>query len=278
MIQDGLLKIYPHTKDYSFLPTYGQIAPDPEGLPANFSIYTGQPIPDQNSLDTRFTPNLPPMPFGCTAESGTYNCNLEDSLFPYNPKDLYDNTSPGGPGGRDIRQMLSTLCSRGPRAVDGSFGPKRTAYFNVYGSGRITDAAAARIALWINQQEKRPVIVGTWWYPEFATVDIDGALQTPSFNPSQASLHCYIVTGWRTNTKGQIELQVISWQGMTYGVNGVCWMNETLYNALLRQPFSGAFTITKNTSQTPVPIGVQAYIDHISYSLVQFIRNLYNFN
>lgn len=271
MIQNGLKPIRPDTRDYSFLPTYGQVSPDPEGLPANFSIYAGQAIPNQNLADTRFSPALSPLPYGCTGESGSYTCSLEDAFSFYNPQDLYLNTPPGDQGGRDLRAMLSTLCSRGPRAQDGSFGIKRSAYFNCYGSGRITDADAVRIALWINQYEKRPVIVGSFWYPEFASTDINGSLPMPSFNTQQASLHCYLITGWRT-TNGVIEFQVLSWQGMNYGTQGVCWMSETVFNALMAQPYSGSYTITKEGSNTPVPVGIQAVIDHLVY----FVRNLFN--
>lgn len=41
----------------------------------------------------------------------------------------------------------------------------------------------------------------------------------------------------------------------------------------MRQPYTGAFTITKTSSSTPVPIGVQAVVDHLVY----FLLNLFNF-
>jgi len=78
-MQSGLLKIYPHKKDYSYLHSYGATLFDTSGLPANFSVYGGQLIPDQDAQDTRFAPALPPLPMGCTGESSTFLGNIEDT-------------------------------------------------------------------------------------------------------------------------------------------------------------------------------------------------------
>lgn len=268
---NGLAKILPHPKDYSFLHSqrsFGALIPDPEGLPADFSIYDGRSIPDQDMLDTRFTPPLKQLHFGCTGETGAFESGLQDGEL-YDPEDLYDNTRPYvSTTGRDMRDMLDTLRNRGPRKADGTFGPKRTAYFNVYGAGKITDADAARIALWINQSEKRGVYVGSYWYSEFARKDAKGSLPIPSFKTQYAPLHAHLVVGWRTLPDGTVELQDLSWQGDDYGV---CWIPSVLYNALLAQPFTGAFTTTKQTSGTPIPIGYRAVIDHLIY----FVRELF---
>lgn len=270
-MNSGLSKIRPDHRDYSLLHSarnFGALLPDPEGLPANFSIYTGQSIPNQEMLDTRFTPPLPQLFYGCTGETGAFEAGIQDGEL-YDPKDLYDNTRPYvETTGRDMRDMLDTLRTRGPRKADGTFGPKRTAYFNVYGAGRIDDFDAARIALWINQLEKRGVAVGTYWYPEFVQKDRNGSLPIPSFNTTYATLHAHLITGWRTLPNGIVELEDLSWQGDNYGV---AWIPRVLYNALLAQPWTGAFTSTKTTSGTPIPIGYTAIIDHLVY----FIRNLF---
>lgn len=268
-MKNGLAKIRPDGRDYSFLHTFGATTFDTKGLPQYFSIYDERPIPNQDESDIRFSPALPPLPFACTAESGTFAAGLEDEAL-YNPQDLYEAT-PGNPNeGRDIRAMLQTLIDRGVEDIQGKVGNKRTAYFNCYGSGAIDDFDAARIAVWINQSEKRSVIAGTWWYPEFS-LPKDGFLATPSFNTAQATLHCHLITGFESTYKDDY-LQDISWQGEEYGDNGIVYISREIYNALMAQPYTGAFTVTKVESQNTLPIGAQAYIDHLIY----YVRNLFN--
>lgn len=266
MLKQGLKKITPDRRDYSIVHTFGATT---AGLPDNYSIYDGRPIPNQNDVDTRFNPQLPPLPEGCTGETGAFETGLQDGKL-YNPQDLYLHTLPGDAGGRDMRAMLQTLIDRGVEATDGTMSPKRTAYFNCYGTGIIDDFDAARIGLWISQAEKRGVYVGSWFYPEFVyDVPPTGVLPVPSFNTTQASLHCYLMTGWRT-IDGKLEAEMLTWQGPKVGFQGVEYMSREIFNALMAQPYTGAFTITKTTSKTPIPIGWVAVVDH----LVAFIRNL----
>ncbi len=268
-MKQGLQKVWADSRDHSLIKTFGATPIDVNGLPSNFSIYDGRLIPNQDASDDRFTPSLIPLPYGCTGETGSFDAGIQDSAL-YNPQDLYEST-PGNPGeGRDIRKVLKTLITRGPRRADGSFGPKRTNYFNVYPANKIDDFDAVRIALWINQEEKRGVWVGTWWYPQFAVPNPDGTLPTPSFNIDDATLHCHLLTGWKT-INGEPYLEDISWQGMNYGDKGKVYFSRTEYNALINQPYTGAFTITKVGGQSVVTVGMQAYVDQ----LVAFIRNLF---
>lgn len=262
-LQSGLTKIAPDQHDYSLLHSYGALTSDPKSLPTSFSIYDGRPIPNQNNFDDRFTPPLPPLPMGCTGEAGAFESGLQDGKL-YNPKPLYEHTPPGGNGGRDMREMLSTLINHGPQEADETFGPRRTAYFNCYGSGKISDFDAARFGLWINQNEKRGVYVGSYWYPEFENLDMSAALPIPSFNIRDASLHCHLATGWDTTYKG-VYLEDLSWQGEGYGKGGIDYISPEIYNALMGQPWTGAFTITKTEGVSPLPIGAQAWIDHLIY-------------
>lgn len=287
MIRQGVDKVLPDRHDYSILHTLGMVKPwykrifeKPQpgavnaGLPDNFSIYDGRIIPDQSQFDERFVPNLPPLWFACTGETGTFDCGLQDNDL-YNPKDAYDNTEPfRADTGRDMRKALKNFIDRGPRKADGTFGPKRKAYFNCYGAGDISDFEAARTALWLNQAERRGVWVATWWYRDFDDPYENGSLPMPSFDIKDASLHCYLVTGWRTtygfNGKHIVELEAIPWCGMRYGLKGLVYLDEVKYNALMVQPYTGAFTQTKLDGLTPVPVGFQAVIDHWVY----YVRNL----
>ena len=268
-VSEGLSKIRPDRRDYHFIKTFGAAAPDPTTLPTTFSNYDGRAIPNQNFPDDRFTPPLPPMPMGCTGETGTFDAGIQDGTL-YDPQDLYLNTPPGDAGGRDIRKMLKVLIERGPRKADGTPGPHRTVYFNVYGSGKIDDFDAARIALWINQLEKRNVIVGTWWYGEFSFPNNEGVIELPSFNTRQAGLHCYLITGWKGD-----KLEAIPWLGGGYGFGGRIYVSREIYNALMAQPWTAAFTISKIGATEPSTLGLKAQIDHIAYVLAQFVRNLW---
>ena len=95
---------------------------------------------------------------------------------------------------RNVKKSL-----RGNLKPDGSFGPKRLAYFNCYGAGAIDDFDAARIGTYINQRERRGVFVGSWWYfgSTFAAEP-----PAPSFDIREAALHCYLVTGWKDVGRG----------------------------------------------------------------------------
>lgn len=268
MLKNGLNKIFPDHRDFSIVHTFGATVADTQSLPDNFSIYNGQIIPNQNLDDTRFTPTLPPQPYGCTGEAQSFGCGLEDQTL-FNPKFTYDSTSPGGDGGRDLRASLQSTIDKGLQDVTNTVGFNRAAYFNCYGSGTIDDYDAAKIGIWINQNERRFVTVGSYWYPEFENPQ-NGILPTPSFNTSQASLHNWIITGWKT-INGVECLEGISWQGMNYGNNGLHYVSRELYNALMAQPYTAAYTLTKSTGQG-VPIGYTAIIDHLVY----FIKNLFH--
>ncbi len=271
MIQSGLNKILPHRKDFSFLHSFGAIGYDIQTLPEDFTIYDGRPIPNQNAIDTRFTPGRRPIPYGCTGETQTFAAGLEDTDL-YLPDDFYFATPPGTDGeGRDLRASLETTTSRGFMKVGGTIGNKRTAYFTCYGAGAIDDFDAARIAIYINQSEKRGVSVGSWWYEQEFGQPVNFILPTPSFNTQLGTLHNWLITGWK-DINGEPYLEVISWQGTEYGNNGIVYMSRAIFNALMAQPYTGAYTITKVTSQTPIPIGMQAYVDH----LVAFIRQLFH--
>lgn len=275
MLKNGLNKIAADRRDNSLLHTlhaYGS-AVDPKGLPDTFSIYDGRPIPNQDDVDTRFNPQLPPLPMGCTGETGAFESGLQDGAL-YDPLFLYLSTPPyDKSSGRDIRTMLGVLKkSTSLRKPDGTFGPARGDYFNCYGSGNIDDFDAARIGLWINQALKRGVYIGSWFYPQFVgdSVASSGTVGLPSFNTSEASLHNYVATGWKT-INGVVYLECITWQGMKMGNNGIEYMTREIYNALMSQPYTGAFTIAKIGDGDAVAIGWQAVVDHLVY----FVLNLF---
>ncbi len=268
----GLRPIQPHKTDYDFLSSFGATTPDPEGLPENFSVYDGREVPDQNQDDQRFPFSIPALPQGCTAESGTFDSGIQDNDL-YNPQDLYLHTPDYNPyTGRDIRAMFSTLKEHGLLKADGTLTGNRSAYFNVYGSFRISDADAVRIAIWVNQYEKRSVYIGSWW--EWGN-NPQTILPEPTYLTKNGTLHCYLCTGWKT-IDGTLYLEIIPWLGKNVGDSGKFYMDVSIYNKLMIMPYTAAFTVTKGDIANPVALGLQAHTDHVIYSLVQFIRNLFN--
>ncbi len=269
-MKSGLCKVRPDRKDYSFLHTFGALNFGTDGLPDSFSIYDGRPIPNQDEQDTRFTPAIRPLYEGCTAESTTFLAGLEDNAL-YPPDDFYFATPPGTDGvGRDIRVALTTAKTRGFKLPNGLIGMKKGDYYNVYGADKIDDYSAAKIALWINQNEKRAVSVGTWWYwggvPNNILVN-QGVLSVPSYNTAEASLHNWVIVGWEGD-----YLIGIPWIGMNYGNKGLVKVSRAIYNKLMAQPWTAAYTLADTPSGGPVPVGVTAIIDHLVY----FIRHLFN--
>ncbi len=125
-----------------------------------------------------------------------------------------------------------------------------------------------RIALYINQGEKRGVWAGTYWYWNRAE---DGILKLPSFKTSEGTLHCYLITGWKT-IKGKLYLEAIPWIGENFGDKGKAYISEEIFNALMQQSFTGSYTITKLGEKAGVPIGITAILDHLTY----FIRELFH--
>lgn len=265
-MQQGALKVWPHRKDYSFLHTY---AGSTEGLPESFSIYDGRPIPDQRFYDRRFTPPLRPGPMACTGETQTFIAGLEDNAL-YDPIDLYDHTPPGTDGiGRDVRQSLKTSIEYGFKRADGARGFNRAAYFHVYGTGKIDDFDAVKIALWMHQNARRGVSVVTWWYTEMYP-DQNGNIQLPTFRTQEATLHNYLITGWRTRN-GVEELECIPWLGMEVGKKGLVYIPRPIFNKLINQVYTGCFILINEDGTLPITLGWIALWDH----LVSFIRQLY---
>lgn len=273
-LQSGLRKILPDKRDYDFLPNFGATRFDTYELPKNFSVYDGRIIPHQMRQDDRFDPPIRPLPLGCTGETATFDAGIQDGKL-YRPDFTYDNTDPKrSDQGRDMRTVLKHLIDTGLMDEKGVIGNKRVAYFNVYGSGKIDDFDAARIAIWINQDELRSVWVGSRWY--WDDTNSNGIVKKATFKLSEGTLHAYLITGWRTIDR-EPYLEAIPWLGGGFGRGGICYISREIYNGLMTQPYTAAFTISKIKGGEPLlSLGMKAHFDHIVYALRNFIRDLFN--
>lgn len=272
-MQSGAIKVSPHTTDYSLVhslvKSFGAGAVDTNGLPQSFSIYDGREIPNQNRFDTRFLPPVPPLPMGCVAETLTFQKSLKTGKT-YRPDELYKAIPPGIDGlGRDVRDGMKTTIKRGYQLADGSYGDKDLAYFNCYGAGKIDDFDAARLGLYVNQAEKRGIIMVMWWQSEY---QFPNGKFLPLVKQSiwNGSLHCPLGTGFESTYKDDY-IEIIPWNGMEYALDGRVYMAREEYNAAMAMPWTGAFTITDAQGMSIVPIGLQAIVDHTTY----YVRHLF---
>ena len=265
MIQNGYKKLKKDLRDYDFLKSkkLAGVGVQTSDLPSNFSVDAGLWMPNQNAMG---------LPYGCTGMTQADLCSDEDGVI-YDPADIYDNTPPGGrDDGRDIRDSLKVVCTEGrpiKRYLSDGVGNPRPAYFTVRPSGKIDYFDAVRIAILINQQEKRSVSVGTPWYPEWGVAP-NGFLRAPSdYSWGHAgSGHNWKVCGWKT-IDGVPYLLGKTWQGEEWGDGGWCYVSREIFNKTMKQFGTAAFTVADDSVVATVDKSV---VDQ----LVAFIRNLFN--
>lgn len=236
MIKHGLKPIRLRRTDFSWHRTFGAFSAS--SLPENYDADAHLTMPDQNAEG---------LPLGCTGETTTDICTDEDFEI-YDPKDLFDNTPPNDPTvGRDIRDALKVAITRGPRKKDGTFGDKRTAYFNVESKGVLDFFDACRVVLWATAMEKRSISIGTPWYPDWSSgiLGKDGIMSMPkNLNTQGLPWHNWKISGWVT-IDNIPYLLCKSWQGTGYGVNGIARISRDVINKVMKIYGTGAFTLSK---------------------------------
>ena len=258
MIQTGLKKVRKDHRDYSYIKTYGIV---PTTLPDEYMADADMWMPDQMAMG---------LPMGCTGFTQADLCTDEDGII-YDPRDLYEATPPGGRDGRDIRNSLKTLVSRGvrPYLTTDAPGNKRTAYFNIQRSGAIDSFDAIRLAMYSTSSENRTVSLGVPWFSEFTHPLPNGVLPIPLFDLSHATWHNCKVAGWKS-IDGVPYLAIKSWQGTRYGVNGWVYMSRELCNVLLGFKGTGAFTVTKLSHGE-----VQTVDMNVVSRIISYVRSLF---
>ena len=252
MIQSGLNKILPDSKDWSWEKRFGSV-PAYE-LPDDFSVDAGLNMYDQYELG---------IPLGCTGCAQADLCQDEDDVA-FSPKAIYDATleMEGNAGnyntGCDIRDSLKVICQK--------FG--RGGYFNVQPT-----YDGIRSAIWLNQIENRAVSIGIPWF-ESLQVGGDGIVpDTFTGDPMKCSWHNAVVSGWKT-INGKTYLLVKSWQGYRIGNQGWLLFSPAAINYLLSVPYTGAFTVKKNiTTQDKLNI-MQRIINLIKQEIALFSDSL----
>lgn len=236
MIKNGVNKRFTDHRDFDLLKNFGAIGIDPSSLPADFSVDAGLTMPDQVADG---------LLFDCTGNAQTDLCTNEDKIV-YDAVELYRSTPPYDDSqGRDMRASLTMLTTRGPKTKDGTLGPKRTAFYNIYKQGGLDWFDAIRIGLWTMREELRAGSCGMPWFKVFEDVSSDGILPVPPrYSWQDASSHDAVTPGWRT-INGIPYLRFKSWQGVAYGDNGWVYMSREIANNVFDMYFTEIFTVTK---------------------------------
>lgn len=267
MTLDALRLRFQDHRDFDLLKSSGATDFDTNGLPSRYMVDAGLTMPDQDADG---------YPEGCTGYAQTDLCTDED-LAIYDAGEFYLATPPGTSGtGRAVRDSLKLLTARGPKDRYGNLGPRRTAYYSINATEILDWMDAIRVALWITQQEKRSASIAIPWFPAFEGIGSDGILPAdPIFTWNGVPGHNAKIGGW-TDVKtdgtyirnGEFFLAVKSWQGISYGDKGWCYMSRVLANAIFNMRYTEAFTVTKmNGATQTVDIDV---VDR----LVSFLQNL----
>lgn len=269
MVQNGTFKVKKDLRDYDFLKSraLGGVSVNADDLPSEFNVDAGLWMPNQNQMG---------LPYGCTGFTQADLCADEDGVL-YDPGDIYRATPTplgGDPnGGRNIRESLAVVCKKDrplKRYLADGTGNPRPAYFTVKPAGKIDYFDAVRIAIWINQHEKRSVSIGSPWYPEFER-PVDGILPTPESYYWHGGIpgHNWKICGWKT-IDGNTYLIGKPWQGEEYGDNGWCYVSREIFNDTMNRWGTGAFTVSDDSNVATVDKSV---VDR----LVAFIYQLWAF-
>lgn len=260
-MKSGLKPIKKDHRDYDYHKTYGSSSTPT--LPDNYTVSQGW-YPNQAQADNSFTPRVPPLPYGCTDWTPCVVCGDEDGAR-YNPGFIENFTHANANVGGDIRVALSAIKNNGLQLPDGTIVKKHQAYFNVNPSGNIDWFDAVRLAMYSAYNEKRGVIIGSYFYPNWGLRS--GILPVPEAG-WDTLLHCWGVEGWST-VNDQPYLQCNFLIGIDYGQ---ALMSRPIFNQLMQWGYSGAFTIEKNV------LGVIQTVDmSIVERIVSYIRNLWHF-
>ncbi len=257
MIKSGLQPILKDARDFDYHKTYGS-ALQPT-LPDTYSVSQGW-FPNQEIADNSFTPPVPPLPYGCTEWTPCVVCGDEDQRR-YNPEYLENLIHANASGGGQIRTALGAIVKNGLQADDGTISKNHQGYFNVNPQGNIDWFDAVRLALYSTYNEKRAVIIGSYFYASWET---NGILPAPSGNKS---LHCWSVEGW-TTVNSQPYLQCNFLIGIDYNS---CLMSRPIFNQIMSEPYCAAFTIEKD-----IPGVVQTVDMSIIDRLINYVRSLWN--
>ncbi len=234
-------------KDYDWHRTYGTVAP--LVFPDTYLCDAGLTMPNQNALDTEFTPPVPPEPEGCTnfaqADLAT---DLTGKI--HSPADLEAVTHANALGGYDIRKSLMATKSFGWITV----------FFNItlHPSQALDYFDTLRLAQISGIPEKRSITFGTPWYPSWEQwakqgqsilqMPTPGELAAIARNNEAFPWHDSKLDGWLMKN-GNLVYRDKSWQGRGVGDGGFLYFPREVINYL--STINGVAAFTATTGEAP---------------------------
>lgn len=251
-------------KDYDFFKnhTFGSVSPTT--FQDEYFADAGLTMPNQDVVDTEFTPPTPPLPFGCT-DFGSSDLVTDLTGKIHNPNDVEAITHANANSGCDIRVSLDA-CSQPTLLNPNRLGWFRQ-YFNIRTSGTVDYFDSFRVAqiTGINVNEKRSITWGTPWFPSWENAARSGQLIMPM--PTLAELqsvssmpwHNSVLDGWSNRVPvapGRELYRNKSWQGNQIGDRGFLYFPREVINTVMSISGTVAFTATNNAVQNPQTIDV----------------------
>lgn len=262
-MKSGVQPVRKDHRTYSFKRTFGAPA---LALPSEYNVDSGFGFPDQNADGA---------PEGCTSYAQTEMAQTEDGTR-YKPSYTYYWTrflegTLGQNVGCNIYDSLKSAIVYGLQTPDETTVAeaqlhRRGQYFSVVDNFNSSDAFDdVRTAMFLTR--KRSVSAATPWFLDFANQS-DGILPQPSnWDLKYASWHNWLIVGWKT-INDQPYLIGKSWQGPNYGDHGYHYVSRELFNQLMAQNGSGAFTFAIARPEDILRIKLTTYQWILSYCMM----------
>lgn len=266
MIKPGYIKKFTDHKDLDLIKSFGGID-SPFGLPAQYIVAT-KDMSDQDAVG---------LPFACTAFAQTELASDQTGEV-YDVVEFYESTPPGGNGGRDMRQSLGLLVTRGPKTLEQKLRKWNGKFYNIYKQGLLDWYSALKVGLYIVKNENRACSAAMAWFKEwtYGYADASGiVVDPPLYSWNYASPHDAVIAGW-TNVGlvhgkplGAEYLAVKSWQGTRVGDGGWLYFSRPIVNKLFDMYYTEMFTVSQQkpaqflTVDLPTVERIISYIIHL---------------
>lgn len=245
--------------------TFGAVA-----FPTEYFVDSGEEMPDQNQVNTFFTPPVPPLPEGCT-DYTTAEIATDLNHVVYNPWTIEGVTYANQRGGVDIRESL--MAGRNLKWFKGFYNVQ-AGITDFFDSFRLTQVGA--------RPETTSISWGTPWFPSWevacnASINPSGIMPMPTeaelnvahTQPWVLPWHNSKLDGW-TSKDGIVVYRDKSWQGNIIGDKGFVYFPREVINTVMTIRGTVAYVVTNETPDNILPIDVTAV-----QWLISFFRNLF---
>ena len=267
MISNGARPTRLSHKDYDFFKSHKFGSLGTPTIPDEYFADCGLTMPNQNQMDTEFTPPTPPMPFGCTdfAQADLRTDLIKEKV---NPNDLEAVTKANARGGIDIRESLDAAITLGWFKQ----------YFNIRAKGVFDFLESFQLAQMtgLAAGEARAITWGTPWFATWENAVLSGQKIMPMPSDSEfADLrnlpwHNSVLDGWTTLNGVQVYRNK-SLQGNQIGDKGFIYFPREVINRVMTISGTVAYTATNVGVDNPLPIDLGT----IQF-ILSWMRNLLN--